>query len=140
MLDVFCCDRKEKKKTKTKTKKNTHSSSKILSLLMQHNVIMNCSFNYENFFIILLGIRRKQMSFFASIFRNVVFLIVTVIIIERFNIHFSRITWLVATSVLKITVGHRTLTQCKNCPTKTNVCLTFCRTNFFKKQFFPQRC
>ena len=64
---------------------------------MQHNIIMNCSFSYQNFFIIiLLGIRRKQMCFFASIFRNIVFLIVTVII-ERFNIHFSRNTWLVAT-------------------------------------------
>ena len=64
---------------------------------MQHNIIMNCSFSYHNFFIIiLLRIRRKQMCFFASIFRNIVFLIVTVII-ERFNIHFSRNTWLVAT-------------------------------------------
>ena len=36
------------------------------------------------------------MSFFLPIFRNIFFLIVIVIISERFNIHFSRITWLVA--------------------------------------------
>ena len=36
--------------------------------------------------------RRKQMSFFGSICRSNYFLIVTVIITQRFNVHF---TWLV---------------------------------------------
>ena len=66
---------------------------------MQHDIIMNCSFSYQIFFIIVLfGIRRKQIYFFAPIFRNIFFLIVTVIITERFSIHFSKITWLAAAS------------------------------------------
>ena len=47
--------------------------------------------------IILLGTRRKQISFFDPIFRNIFFVIVAVTITERFNNHFARITWLVAT-------------------------------------------
>ena len=47
--------------------------------------------------IILLGVRKKQISFFVPFFRNIFFFMVIVIITERFNIHFSRITLLVAT-------------------------------------------
>ena len=47
--------------------------------------------------IILIGIRRKQISFFDPIFRNIFYAIVTVTITERFNNHFSRIMWFVAT-------------------------------------------
>ena len=66
---------------------------------MQHNIIMNCSFSYQKkpLFIILIRIRRKQISFFVPIFKNIILLIVTVIITERFNIHCSGITWLAAT-------------------------------------------
>ena len=67
----------------------------------KHNTIMYCSFSYQEiYFIMLLGIKRKQISFFAHTFRNIFFLIVTVIITERFNIHFSRITWPVTWSFL----------------------------------------
>ena len=41
--------------------------------------------------------QKKQISFFVPIFRNIFFFMVTVIITERFNIHFSRITLLLAT-------------------------------------------
>ena len=65
---------------------------------MQHDIFMNCSFSYQKkFIIVLLGIRSKQISFFVSIFRKIFFFIVTVIITERFNIYFSKITWLPAT-------------------------------------------
>ena len=60
---------------------------------MQHDIFMNCSFSYQKkFIIVLLGIRSKQISFFVSIFRKIFFFIVTVIITERFNIYFSKIT------------------------------------------------
>ena len=54
---------------------------------MQHGIIMNCSFSYQKNFFILFGIRRKQISFFVPIFRKFFFLIVSVIITERINIH-----------------------------------------------------
>ena len=54
---------------------------------MQHGIIMNCSFSYQKIFFILFGIRRKQISFFVPIFRKFFFLIVSVIITERINIH-----------------------------------------------------
>ena len=37
-----------------------------------------------------------KKTFYVPIVRNIFLLILTVIITERFNIHFSRITWLVA--------------------------------------------
>ena len=60
-----------------------HIYSNSKGIFMQHNIIMNCSFGYQKKNIIV-GIRRKQMSFSVPIFRNTVFLIVTVIITERF--------------------------------------------------------
>ena len=63
-------------------------------------IIMNCSFSNQNIFTIitiLLGIGRKQISFSVPIFRNILYLIVTIIITERFNIHSSRIMQLAAT-------------------------------------------
>ena len=48
------------------------------------------------FLIISLGVRKKQIFFFVPIFRKIFFFMVTIIITERFNIHFSRITWLAA--------------------------------------------
>ena len=63
---------------------------------MQHDIITKCSSNYQkDKKYYLLGIRREQISFFTPIFRNIFFLIVTVIITQKFNIHFSKITWLV---------------------------------------------
>ena len=77
--------------------KYNHIYSKKLNLLMPDDIIMNSSFCNQIFFITLFRIRRKQMSLFLPIFRNIFFLIITVIITERFNIHFSKITWLAAT-------------------------------------------
>ena len=60
---------------------------------MQHDIIMNHSFSYQ----IKLWFYLKYIFFFVPIFRNIFFLLGTVIITERFNIHFSRVIWLVAT-------------------------------------------
>ena len=53
----------------------------------------------KSFISILVGIRRKKISFFVTIyfFQMYFSLIITIIITEVCNIYFSRITWLVAT-------------------------------------------
>ena len=53
----------------------------------------------KSFISILVGIRRKKISFFVTIyfFQMYFSLIITIIITEVRNIYFSRITWLVAT-------------------------------------------
>ena len=66
--------------------------------------------------IILFRIRRKQISLFDPIFRIVFFVIVTVTITERFNNHFGRISWLVATWSF--------LLRCV--PTSINATLLYC--------------
>ena len=63
---------------------------------MQHNIIMNCSFSYRKKFNYCFT-RYQKKIFCVPIVRNIFLLILTVIITKRFNIHFSRITWLVAT-------------------------------------------
>ena len=68
---------------------------------MQHNIIINIiinsSFSYQKKLFLFHLESERNISFFVPIFRNIFFLIVTVIITERFNIHFSRIRWLVVT-------------------------------------------
>ena len=57
---------------------------------MQNNVITNAHLaNKKKMIISLLGTKRKQISFFVPIFRNTFLLIVTVIITDRFKIHFK---------------------------------------------------
>ena len=63
---------------------------------MQHELIMNCSFSYQRKWFILF-FTESDKTFCVPIVRNVFLLTLTVIITERFNIHSSRVTWLVAT-------------------------------------------
>ena len=86
-----------------------HIYSKSESLLVQHNVIMNCSFSYHKNIFFYCTWNQKKTNVRRSHFRNTIFLIVTVIITEKFNVHFRRIAWLVTTwsssSIVRLTLS-----------------------------------